>query len=74
MRHYTKDDMFPKYWWVDADTCEAGVIKEFFPDVKIILDAFHLLKRYGDSTVGSQHPLHNGEFLFCFYYTPLLQC
>ena len=42
MRHYTKDDMFPKYWWVDDDTCEAGVIKEFFPDVKIILDAFHL--------------------------------
>jgi hypothetical protein len=46
--------------YVDDDACEAGIILEYFKEVHIILDAFHLMKRYGDSTVGSQHPAHNG--------------
>jgi hypothetical protein len=49
------------YRYVDDDACEAGVILEYFKEVHIILDAFHLMKRYGDSTVGSQHPAHSGE-------------
>ena len=46
--------------YMDDDECEAGIILEYFKEVDIILDAFHLMKRYGDSTVGSQHPAHNG--------------
>jgi len=57
-----KPNAKPKYWYVDDDACEAGVILEYFKEVHIILDAFHLMKRYGDSTVGSQHPAHS-EFL-----------
>ena len=49
------------FWYVDDDACEAGVILAYFEEVQVILDAFHVMKRYGDSTVGTQHPAHNCE-------------